>query len=234
MGALSLANPDSRRNQWSEMSQDPAAGAESANPSEPAELLGELNRLRKRTRSARHAYWFPLVLFGVLTVAATPLYILSTVSVARAGAIASGVIWRGPFLPILGGESGYRLQGYLGNYWLAAILAGLVLTALWYRRHANRVGLVTPARGYLITGTVLTVVALVLATLSQMTALRFVERLWPGDLIFRGTFPFLIIAAGLGTLAWAERSRALAIVALIYTGTALLVSLYEVGNIGWN
>src|ERR1017187_6791717 len=48
---------------------------ESTGSSEPAELLGELAVVRRRTRSARHAYWFPLVLFGLLTCAAAPLYV---------------------------------------------------------------------------------------------------------------------------------------------------------------
>ena len=54
----------------------------------------------------------------------------------------------------------------------------------------------------------------------------------------RGTLAFLIIAIGLWVLARAERSRALAAIALVYTGAALLASLYNVENIvfrlGWN
>jgi hypothetical protein len=54
----------------------------------------------------------------------------------------------------------------------------------------------------------------------------------------RGTFPFVIIAAGLWALAWAERSPALAGIAAAYTGTALLASLYDIENLlfrlGWN
>jgi len=54
----------------------------------------------------------------------------------------------------------------------------------------------------------------------------------------RGTFAFLIAAAGLWVLAWAERSRALAVITLAYTGAALLASLYNVENLlyplGWN
>jgi hypothetical protein len=62
--------------------------------------------------------------------------------------------------------------------------------------------------------------------------------LWPGDLVVRGTFPFVIIAAGLWVLAWAERSRALTLIAAVYTATALLASLYDIENVlfrlGWN
>jgi hypothetical protein len=215
----------------SEKSQPPQAGSESPGPAGPAGLLDELGRLRKQTRRARHAYWFPLVLFGVLTCAATPFYVMRSVPGAKTGPTGIAVRLPVPFLPILGGEAGYRLQGYLAYYWIAAIVAGLVLTALWYRRNAGRVGLVTPTRGYLITVVALTVLALALPLLSQVSGLRFLDRLWPGDLILRGTFPFLIIAAGLCVLAWAERSRALVVIALIYTGTVLLVTLYDMANI---
>jgi hypothetical protein len=214
--------------------QVPPADAGLQRPGEVAELLDELGRLRRRTRSIRHGYWFPLVLFGLLTCAATPFYILRSVPVAKAGPTMTGGRLPDPFLPVLSGVAGYRLQGYLAYYWLAAIVAGLALTAFWYRRNAGRVGLMTPARGFLITGAALTVAALVLPLLSQVTVLRFLDRLWPGDLIVRGTFPFLIIAAGLCVLAWAERSRALTAITLVYTGTAVLVSLYDINNIGWN
>jgi len=54
----------------------------------------------------------------------------------------------------------------------------------------------------------------------------------------RGTFPFVIIAAGLWVLSWAERSRGLAVIAAIYTAAALLSSLYNIENVlfrlGWN
>ena len=68
--------------------------------------------------------------------------------------------------------------------------------------------------------------------------LQHLQVLWPGDLVVRSTFPFIIIAAGLWALAWAERSRALAAIAAVYSGAALLASLYNVENLlfrlGWN
>jgi DNA-binding MarR family transcriptional regulator len=45
----------------------------------------------------------------------------------------------------------------------------------------------------------------------------------------RGTFPFVIIAAGLWVLAWAERSRALAVIAAVYTAAALLHQRHRLG-----
>jgi hypothetical protein len=156
----------------------------------------------------------------------------------------TGVVSAGSPLPVLGGYGGFTVQRSLGYYWLAALLGGLLLTLLWYRWNARRVGLATPARGYLVTTAVLTVLALVIPPLSQVRSpgwlswLRYLGVLWPGDLVLRGTFPFVIIAAGLWVLAWAERSRALAVIAAVYTATALLASLYNVENVlfrlGWN
>ena len=191
----------------------PAGGQENGH------LLQEMRVLRRRARAARHAYWFPLLLFGVLTCASVPFCIHPGVPSGQAGQAA----WPGPQLPMLGGHPGFLVQRYLGYYWLAALLCGLLLTLLWYRRNARRVGLQTPARGYVITVAVLTVLALAVPPLSrlrsprQLSWLQHLQVLWPGDLVVRGTFPFVIIAAGLWALAWAERSRALAVIAAIYT-----------------
>jgi hypothetical protein len=213
---------------------------EGTEPSGQADLLDEMKVLRRRARAARHAYWFPLILFGVLTFASVPFYIQPNVPAGLAAQATGGA----PDLPVLGGFSGFLVHRYLGYYWLAALLAGLLLTLLWYRWNARRVGLQTPARGYVITGAVLTVLALVIPPLSQVRSphwlswLQHLQVLQPGDLVVRGTFPFVIIAVGLWALAWAERSRALAGIAAVYTGTALLASLYNIENLlfrlGWN
>ena len=219
--------------------QQPGGHAEQQ-PGGLADLLGEMKVLRRRARAARHAYWFPLVLFGLLICLSVPFYIQPGGPSGPAAQANGGA----PGLPVLGGFSGFLVHRYLGYYWLAALLAGLLLTLLWYRRNARRVGLQTPARGYVITVAVLTALALVIPPLSDVHSphwlswLQHLQVLWPGDLVVRGTFPFVIIAVGLWALAWAERSRALAVIAAVYTGTALLASLYNVENLlfrlGWN
>ena len=202
---------------------DDDAGPE---PGGQGDLLGDLRVLRRRARNARHAYWFPLVLFGLLTCLSAPFY----TQPGRPGGPVIGPAEPGPPLPVLGGFSAPAVQRYLGYYWLAALLGGLLLTLLWYRRNARRVGLQTPARGYVITVAALTVLAVVVPLLPPHLQV-------PSDLVVRGTFPFVIIAAGLWALAWAERSRALAAIAAVYTGAALLASLYNVENLlfrlGW-
>jgi hypothetical protein len=201
---------------------------ENAGPADAAGLLSEMRRLRRDARSARHAYWFPLVLFSLLILAAIPFYGTSAVSGLKSRLS----------LPILGGYPVTGAQTAVGYYWLAALLGGLALTIWWYRRHARRIGVKTPSRGYLITVVVLTLMAVILPLLARLRSFGFLNIALPGDLFLRGTFPLVIIAIGLCVLAWAERSRALGLIALVYAGAALLASLYDVENvmfrIGWN
>lgn len=219
---------------------EPAAGSETGRPAGHDDVLGEMTALRRRARAVRHAYWFPLILFGVLTGASVPFYIQP---LGPRGLVIEGA-QAGPQLPVLGGFPGLLVHRYLGYYWLAALFAGLLLTLLWYRGNARRVGLQTPARSYVITVAVLTALALVIPLLSRVRSphwlgwLQHLQVLWPADLVARGTFPFVIIAAGLWALAWAERSRALTVIAAVYADTALLASLYNIENLlfrlGWN
>lgn len=209
----------------------PAGGADATGG--PGRLLADLASLRRQTRAVRHGYWFPLVLFGLLTCGAAPLYVAAAAPHDLSVAYATG---RAPLLlnGFLPGGGGF----YIGWYWAAALAGGYLLTVAWYRWHARRAGVATPARGYLITGVVLTVLVLVIPPLTMVVPALSWIWLPFGDVWIRGTLAFLIIAAGLWMLARAERSRALAVIALVYTGAALLSSLYNVENIvfrlGWN
>jgi hypothetical protein len=201
-------------------------------PPEQAGLLAEMRALRGRARAARHAYWFPLVVFGMLTCTSIPFYIQPQGNTGSSGA-----------LPYLGGFSPFASHA-VAYYWLSALVGGLVITQVWYLWHARRVGLQTPSSAYLATTFALTVMAASIPLLAQIRSprsLRFLgqlQRLYPGDLTIRGTFPFVLIAAGLLVLAWAERSRVLTAIAVLYAGSAVLSSLYDVENLtqrlGWN
>jgi hypothetical protein len=200
------------------------------------ELLDAIKALRHQVRAARHGYWFPLALFGTLTCASIPFYLRPAPLVTVGGLAASGAEpnW------LLGGYPVLTGGGALAIYWMAALLGGLLLTQLWYWWHARRVGVATRSRAYFVTMAALTVAAIVIPPLSQRQApgwLHGLAVLPPGDLVIRGTFPFIIIAASLLALAWAERSLALAITAVLYAGAALLASLYDIVNLvarlGW-
>jgi hypothetical protein len=226
---------------------EPPGGPDGGRPEQPGEpeLLQEMAALRRQARTARHAYWFPLVLFGLLTCGSFPFYLRSPAGRPSSGGavLASLSNPGGKWLPFLGGVPGAE-HGGLAYYWLAALLGGLLATLLWYRWHARRAGLATPALGYIICTAVLTVAAVVIPPLSLVRSphwlsfLHPLRALWPGDLIIRGVFPLVIIAVGLLVLAWAERSLALAITAAFCVALALAESLYNVGNIayrlGWS
>jgi hypothetical protein len=200
-------------------------------------LLDEITVLRREARKARHAYWFPLLAFGLLTTGALPFYLVPTPRSAM-GYSSFAQLW----LPGLSGFIG-EAQPYLGFYWLAALPVGLVAIMLFYRWHAGRVGLQTSARGYLITGTVLSVLAVLVPLVCNPPVqpwprwLEWVGILQPFERI-NGTYPLVIIGIGLLVLARAERSRALAIIAPVFTAVALFSSFYDVSNLlnylGWN
>src|SRR6478735_6493940 len=93
---------------------DPARN-EPSEASDGAALLADIKALRRRTRTARHAYWFPLVLFGLLTCASVPFYVMPSPPASGTGTVPA------PPLPILGGFGGVTAQRSLGYYWLAAL-----------------------------------------------------------------------------------------------------------------
>ncbi len=200
------------------------------------QLLGQARTVRRQARRARHAYWFPLVLFGLLSCASVPFYL-------RSFPPASGSFlsrYRGPTFLQSQYLGGFGLMTGVGTayYWLAAILIGLAATAMWYRVRGNRVGLRTPSRGFVITGLVLLVLALLIPVLATRAGLGPLTILMPGDLLVRGTFAPVLIGIGLCVLAWAERSIALSVIAAGYLGLTLVASLYDIENVfydlGWN
>ncbi len=213
-----------------------SSAAATSRAADPRELLGEVRAIRRRARLARHAYWFPLVLFGLLVCASVPFYFPpSTWELFRLPGsphpVSAGVYGAPPgprFLQsaYLGGLGIPSSRG-IAYYWLGAMLLGIAATVFWYRWRGNRVGLRTPARGYLIAGLIIIALALLIPLAGGGAGML----LMPGDLLIRGTFPLVLIGLGLCFLAWSERSVGLAVIAAVYLGLALLASLYDIQNV---
>jgi hypothetical protein len=204
-----------------------AGVAGAAGSADPAELLGEVRALRRRARLARHAYWFPLVLFGLLTCASVPFYIRRF----PVGGQAIFLRLPGPaFLRsrYLGGFGRLAVVQGGAYYWLGAMLVGITATALWYRWRGNRVGLRTPARGYLITGLALVALALLIPVVSGGVTTPI---MWPFDYVISNLFPLVLVGLGLCVLAWAERSTGLAVIAVAFLALSVVVNLYFLSNI---
>ncbi len=206
-----------------------AGGGGRGGSADPGELLGEVRAIRRRARLARHAYWFPLVLFGLLTCASVPFYLNQFPRGTATYSRPPGPAFLQSFY--LGGVGPTSFRG-TAYYWLGALLLGVAATVIWYRWRGNRVGLRTPARGYLITGLVIVALALLLPVIAQhVHGVRLFTPGVPADLVLRGTFPFVLIGVGLCFLAWAERSVGLAAIAAGYLALALVASLYDTENV---
>jgi hypothetical protein len=201
--------------------------------SEPARLLQEMRALRDRTGVAARGYWLPLLLFGVLICGSLPFY--ERLKQAQPGLARQPA--PNPCSTIAPNtpchvSAGYATAGAghltavtaLGYYWQIAIPVGVVLTVLWYRWRGNRVGLRTPARGFLITGLILGELVLLVPLLVGQSSSLGLQRLIH-DTHHAG--PLVIIAALLWVLAWAERSPALALVVGFYLVAALVISNYN-------
>ena len=124
-------------------------------------LLNEVARVRRRTRRDRHAYWPPMLLLGVLILAA-PLIYGQTVPQPKLGVFTavSTPIWRipgtglayaplqlfGPRFVLVADPTAVAL------YWLCVVVLGIAATMVWYRWRGSRVGLETPTRTFVLVG----------------------------------------------------------------------------------
>jgi hypothetical protein len=186
---------------------------------DPAATLRDVALLRARTRRDGQGWWFPLVLFGGLVLLATPLY--------WGGQLVADASLTDPFTITLVMAFGGMFTAHpvaVAVYWLVALVVGFVGSGLWYRRHAQRVGLRRPVVAFVLTGLTVTVALLVLQNVPYLNLPLFY-------LSWRGTSSIAVIAVSLFVLARLERSRALLMFALGFLAVAVLVGSYNVENL---
>lgn len=206
------------------------AAPHSGVPDEPAALLADMAALRRAARRDRHAYWLPLMIFGLLALGSAPFY----VDVEAAGPDEIRSIQQVPPLAGLGGDMLVHAAA-IGWFWLVALIGGFLAALWWYRRHALRAGVRTPTRAYakagllgVLAGLALGPVLSWLAT-QAWTPVSEAARavLWPLFVLFGlGLVPLAVIAIGLLVLARLERSWGLAVVAGATLVTLLLGPVY--------
>jgi hypothetical protein len=119
----------------------------------PAEILGDLTVLRRKVRRDRHGYTFPLLLFGALILLSSLCYVPADKPTFIP---AEGIVYKvepGPF-PVFGipFTPDMRYPTLIEWYWMLTLLVGFATTAWWYRRRAERTGVETDIRGYLVAG----------------------------------------------------------------------------------
>jgi hypothetical protein len=196
----------------------------------PARLLDEMRVIRDRTSVLARAYWLPLLLFGLVICGSLPFYQRLVLGHASPppSRLPSTCVPGEPCRIAAGGH--YRIVvSALGWYWQVAVPVAVALSVLWYRWRADRTGLRTPARAFLVTGLVLGELVLLISLLvaTQTPGVR-------NDIVSDSHHVggLLVIAAVLWVLAWAERSKALAAITAIFIVIALPLAVVTGGGIG--
>jgi len=213
------------------------------NTSDPAQAkawIDDVLVLQNRTRRARRGMWFPLVIFGLVILASTPLYMHFNGDTPPLPALLAPDV-PAPTAPpateiAIGGSSGL-LHFFTGGmfafsplkitvFWLVAGPMAYLVTAGFYWLHARRRGVATSSRAYVLTG--LGLFALLVATSTPLIPIPV-----PGDLIVRGLTPLLAVALGLFVLARIERSWALLAFAVPFLALTVVANLYDMENVAY-
>jgi hypothetical protein len=192
---------------------------------DPQNLLAHSRELAHRVRQAQRATWFPLSVLALVTFAAVPIdrygaYATTCKAVPTAG---------------LGGEACTTYSTASLVYWPVALVLAYTAIAAFYVRASRARGVGTRVRPYVIAGVVLAVLATCVALRAahnppigthDILGLHF--RAQSSGVAYRLVGASSAIGVALVVLAWAERTRALLVLAVVY----LIVVLVPV-NFGW-
>jgi hypothetical protein len=206
-----------------------SASTPQPNPSDPLDaLLDHVSHLRRQARARSRGAWLPLVAFALLTLTSTLLY-------------------RQPFYTLPAGGGGYitlELPSYAGLPWnnrsaVLSIAFWLVLAplcylgcALWYHWRAQRSGVSLRWQTWVWAGLGMFGVLVLMLVGQRLVEPRLSSGLFEGRMQYLDTAlsPLLAIALGLLVLARVERSRGVALTAILYGGLATLMNLYGLGQ----
>jgi hypothetical protein len=195
-----------------------------SNGRDAGELLGTVERVSKETRRARHGYWFPLLLSGLIILGDLPF---SRFSIGHYGGHYSGFFG----FCLCAGSGNHPFGSTL--YWLISVPLGFAAVAAYYIVRSRRTGLRGRIWPYVVTGVVL--FGLIILTAARVPApLRFMYRvdIWTRYATIQGFAPILAISVALLALAVLERSKALWLITLSFFGVAILANTYNISNLG--
>ena len=184
---------------------------------DPRRLLSETRDLTQRVRLAQRGAWFPLLVFGAVTIAAIPFNRYGP-HPRRCGSIHGA----GSFCSV---HAAMALW-----YWPVALLAAYLVIAWFYLRRSEERGVGTRVQPYVAVGAVLAVLISAWAFWADThpTFLAGALRLptdQPIDFLQRVASPACAIGFALLLLAWIERSWPLFTLTVAY----LIVAVATVG-----
>jgi hypothetical protein len=191
--------------------------SESAHPADdPHRLLSSTRDLVRRVRKTQRATWFPLLVFAAVTFAAIPVYSVGGHHMGTCAALPRGVVCSVSYTAGL-------------VYWPIAIVLAYVAIAAFYIRRSQVHGVGTRVRPYVIAGIVLALVATGAALWAFHHPVGYGPDLW----LARLGRPSFAIGLALLVLAWAERNRALVILALGYLAVLVVPLAFGGVSRGW-
>jgi hypothetical protein len=194
-------------------------------PGTPRELLATTRELTRRVRLAQRGAWFPLLVFALVTLAATPFdryghrVIVACAPVARDRVVCSA----------------YSPLAFF--YWPVALVAAYVAITGFYLYRSRRLGVGTRVRPYVIAGIVLALLLSALALWAAHNPVSGWQSSIPGlhrplmSVPYQLRVPTAAIGLGLLVLARVERSWALLGFTVAYL-VAGLAAGYAAGNFG--
>jgi hypothetical protein len=182
-------------------------------------LLADVRQLARQVRLARRVTWLPLLVLGVVTLGAIPIYLFGSWHTSDCRPVDDGQLCRAWF------PAG-------DIYWTAAGLLAYAVIAAGYLRVARGRGVDARVLPYVVTGVALPLVVGGLAAAGAAEWILPRERaLDPSFLdlfLFRLMAPAGVMGLALLVLAWLERHVAL----LLFTLGYLVVVLVPV-DFGW-
>jgi hypothetical protein len=181
------------------------------------EALSTTRQLTRRVRRAQRSTWFPLVLLGLVVVAAVPFYRLGRNVVTCDPALGARggveIIDRGVCVQVVGWPA--------GAYWILAFVLAYVAIAAVYVHRARRRGVGARVLPYASAGIAAGLVFGVVSAWAQQLGLNGYVLAGP---VAVGMVPLISIGLALFVLARVERNWPLAVFACGYLVVALLAS----------
>lgn len=179
-----------------------------ASPDDPRALLATTRALTRTTRRDQGAGWFALLVFGVVTLLATPFL--------RYGPHFRHCAARGAVVQVCSVYPTLALW-----YWPIALVVGYVAVAWFYLRRANQRGVGTRVQPYIYVGVLLGILTALWAVWALAHPAFFADTLRLGsarssNVLLRVTSPAGAVGLALLVLAWIERTWLLGAVALVY------------------
>jgi hypothetical protein len=195
----------------------------------PRQLLSTTHELTRRVRQAQRATWFPLVLLGLVVVAAVPVYRYGSRLDISCVPVSGGVARR--CLVTYGGWPAFI-------YWMVALVLAYAVIAGFYVLRARRRGVGARIRPYVLAGIAGLILVAVIWPVQQHLGSLQSQSNFQAALVVHGLNPLLAISLALFVLAWAERNGALLAFAVCYLAATLLANYSDVPrrlfeDLGW-